>query len=126
MGKYLVEVKDLCKYYKDGSTKTVALDDVSFNIEEGESVAIIGPSGSGKTTLLEVMAGLNKPSKGQVLISGKNVHKGNDKETSRFRNQTIGFVFQMMHLQDYFTAVENVMLPLVANGTSRRSLLLGN
>jgi putative ABC transport system ATP-binding protein len=80
MDKYLVEVEELSKYYKDGSSKTIALDKVSFNIKEGESIAVVGPSGSGKTTLLEIMAGLNKPSSGKVTILGQNVHKGSDKK----------------------------------------------
>lgn len=109
-------VKDLTKVYKDGNSKVVALDKVNFSLDVGESMAIVGPSGSGKTTLLEVMAGLNSPTKGTVEIDGFNVHKGSDEEISEFRNRTIGFVFQFMHLQDYFTARENIVLPLLAAG----------
>ncbi len=112
----LVIVKNLTKKYKDGSSEIVALDNVSFDLDEGKSIAIVGPSGSGKTTLLEVMAGLNKPTKGEVVVDGINVHKGSDDEISKFRNSTLGFVFQMMHLQDYFDALENVTLPLIASG----------
>lgn len=116
--KTLIKVNDLSKVYKDGSDDIVALDDVSFTVAQGESLAVIGPSGSGKTTLLELIAGLNDPTVGEVFIDGKNVHEGSDKEISEFRNTTMGFVFQMMHLQDYFTAVENVSLPLIASGMS--------
>ncbi len=100
MADKIIEVNSLSKIYKDGSSKIVALDKVSFTIDEGESVAIVGPSGSGKTTLLEIMAGLNDPTSGIVIIDGKNVHKGSDNEISKFRNEKLGFVFQLMHLQE--------------------------
>lgn len=119
MNKYAISVRNLTKVYKDGSEKIYALDNVSFNVREGEDVFILGPSGSGKTTLLELMAGLNTPTKGEVFIGGRNVHKGSDEEISSFRNKTLGFVFQMMHLLDYFNAVENVMIPLIAAGADR-------
>jgi putative ABC transport system ATP-binding protein len=116
MKKKILKVKNLTKKYKDGHSSITALDNVSFELEEGESMAIIGPSGSGKTTLLEIIAGLNKPTGGEVIVDEINVHKGNDNQISKFRNKTLGFVFQMMHLQDYFNAVENVTLPLIAAG----------
>lgn len=122
--KKIIQVKNLTKIYKDGSESITALDNVSFDLKEGEDMAIIGPSGSGKTTLLELIAGLNKPTNGEVFIDGKNVHKGSDEAISNFRNKTIGFVFQMMHLQDYFTALENVTLPLIAFGTGIKELRL--
>ncbi len=118
--KNIIEVNKLTKIYKDGSDSITALDKVSFKIKEGEDIAIVGPSGSGKTTLLELIAGLNKPTSGEVLIDCKNINKGTDEEISAFRNKTIGFVFQMMHLQDYFTAIENVTLPLIANGVNSK------
>ncbi len=120
--KKIIQVKNLTKIYKDGSDSITALDNVTFDLKEGEDIAIIGPSGSGKTTLLELIAGLNKPTSGEVFIDKKNVHKGTDEEISSFRNKTIGFVFQMMHLQDYFTALENVTLPLIACGTGMEEL----
>lgn len=112
----MISVKSLSKVYKDGNSKVTALDKVTFSINKKESVAIVGPSGSGKTTLLEIMGGLNAPTQGVVEIDGVNVHKGYDKEISNFRNKTLGFVFQLMHLQDYFTARENITLPLIAAG----------
>lgn len=112
----ILSVQNLTKTYKDGSSKITALKNINFTLKEGESMAIVGPSGSGKTTLLEIMAGLNKPSKGKVIVDGVNVHKGSDSQISHFRNKTIGFIFQMMHLQDYFNSVENVSLPLLAAG----------
>ena len=115
--KKLIKVKKLTKIYQDGDDKVVALDSVSFDLNPGEDLAIIGPSGSGKTTLLELMAGLNDSTSGEVLVEGRKVNRGSDREISEFRNKTMGFIFQMMHLQDYFTAEENVMLPMLFAGT---------
>jgi|688.fasta_scaffold16023_8 putative ABC transport system ATP-binding protein len=114
----ILEVKNLTKVYSQGGTQITALSNVSFDLESGKSLAIVGPSGSGKTTLLELIAGLNSPTSGQVLVNGLEVSKGSDKKQSQFRNSTMGFVFQMFHLQDYFTASENVTLPLLAAGKS--------
>ena len=120
MDKNVIEVKNLTKKYRDASSEVIALDNISFSLKEGESVAIVGPSGSGKTTLLEIMAGLNNPSEGTVIIDNVNVHKGSDTEISKFRNKTLGFVFQMINLQDYFSAKENVALPLLAAGVDMK------
>jgi ABC-type lipoprotein export system ATPase subunit len=120
MNSNIIAVKGVSKIYKDGSSEVTALDNISFSLDKGESVAIVGPSGSGKTTLLEIMGGLNTPTLGEVEVEGVNVHKGTDKEISTFRNKTMGFVFQMMHLQDYFNALENVTLPLIAAGVDKR------
>jgi ABC-type lipoprotein export system ATPase subunit len=117
--EHIIEVRNLTKVYRDGDEEVRALDDVSFNLKFGDDLLVLGPSGSGKTTLLELLAGLNEPTSGEVTIDGRNVHDGSDEEISAFRNQTIGFVFQMMHLQNYFTAMENVTLPLIAKGVKR-------
>jgi putative ABC transport system ATP-binding protein len=114
----LIDVKNLSKVYSQGTSKITALDDISFSLKKGQSLAILGPSGSGKTTLLELLAGLTTPTTGQVVISNQNVNTGTDSDISKFRNQTIGFVFQLMHLQDYLTAKENVELPALANSNS--------
>ncbi len=121
--KKIIEVRNLTKLYKDGNSQVVALDNVSFDLNVGEDLVILGPSGSGKTTLLEIIAGLNTPTKGEVIIDGKDIFKGSDEEISKFRNTTIGFVFQMMHLQDYFNALENVTLPLIAKGIRKTEAL---
>lgn len=113
-----IEVKGLSKEYRDGGNVTHALRNINFSLAHGESAAIIGPSGSGKTTLLEIMAGLNSPTHGTVTIQGKNVHEGSDSEVSHFRNETMGFVFQFMYLQEYLTALQNVMVPLIISGKS--------
>ncbi len=116
--KKLIEVKKLRKVYKDGGDEVVALDDVSFSLKEAEDLAIIGSSGSGKTTLLELVGGLNQPTSGEVWIDGVNVAKYSDRELSTFRNKEIGFIFQMIHLQDYLSATENVMIPMLVAGTN--------
>jgi putative ABC transport system ATP-binding protein len=117
--KTLISVKNLTKKYKHSSGDVLALDTISFELSDGESLAVLGPSGSGKTTLLELMAGLTTPTSGTVEVSGQNVFEGNDNQISNFRNATIGFVFQNIHLQDYFTALENVCLPMIAAGVPK-------
>lgn len=120
----IIEIKKVTKTYKDGNSKIDALKNITFYINEGEDIAIVGPSGSGKTTLLQIIGGLDNPTSGEVWIDGKNLAKFNDNQISAFRNKTIGFVFQMMHLQDYLSALENVMIPMLIAGkdftTSRK------
>lgn len=117
--KNILEVKSLTKKYGDGGSVVTALDKVSLKVEYGHDIAILGPSGSGKTTLLQLAGGLDKPTFGSVIVDGKNLEDMNDKEISEFRNQKMGFIFQMIHLQDFFTAKENVMLPLLVAGKDR-------
>lgn len=117
--KNILEVKNLTKKYGDGSSVVTALDKVSLNVPYGYDIAILGPSGSGKTTLLQLAGGLDKPTSGSVIVDGKNLEEMNDKEISEFRNREMGFIFQMIHLQDFFTAKENIMLPLLVAGKSK-------
>jgi putative ABC transport system ATP-binding protein len=116
--QYLIEVNDLSRVYNQGGSSITALDRLSFKLPTGTSLAILGPSGSGKTTLLELLGGLSSPTSGTIMVNGKNVFKGTDQEISKFRNETIGFVFQLMHLQDYFTAAENIAMPMIANNVN--------
>lgn len=119
----IIQVHNVTKSYRDGSSKILALNNISFNLPEGESMAIIGSSGSGKTTLLHILGGLDKPNSGEVRINNQILNKLNDNELSKFRNKTIGFVFQFFYLQDYLTARENVALPLILAGeNTKRSL----
>ena len=113
----ILATKNLCKTYGHGDNSVKALDKVSVNIEDGEFVAIIGTSGSGKSTLLNMLGGLDRPTSGEVFVSGKNIFKMNDEELTIFRRRNIGFVFQNYNLLAKTTAVENVELPLMYNAS---------
>lgn len=116
-------MSDLTKVYKDGHSKATALNKISFDLDQGESMAIVGSSGSGKTTLLHILGGLDAPSSGEVRVNGELLHKMNDNKLSRFRNQTIGFVFQFFYLQEYLSARDNVAMPLIISNYSRKESL---
>lgn len=120
MNKAII-VKDLYKFYRVGDSVVRALDGVSFEVSEGEFCAIVGTSGSGKSTLLNMLAGLEKPTRGQVVISGRHIEKLNENELVKFRRDNVGFVFQSFHLLGTMTALENVALPLTFRGESLKS-----
>lgn len=109
----MIEVKDLRKEYCDGDVKTIALDGVSFNIKEGEFVAIMGPSGSGKSTLMHIIGFLDRPSSGTFKFKDQNVEELNDDQLAYIRNEKIGFVFQFFNLLPRTTVFDNVKLPLI-------------
>ena len=102
--------------YRLKAERVLALRDVSLDIAEGSFDAIMGASGSGKTTLIQLIAGLLTPTAGNVVVSGENLRQLDDREISGFRNRTIGFVFQFFNLPNYYTALDNVALPLVFAG----------
>lgn len=116
----ILEVKNLKKIYmtRFSGNQVQALSDVCFSVEQGEYVAIMGESGSGKTTLLNILAALDKPTDGEVLLDGKNLAKVKEKEISAFRRDNLGFVFQDFNLLDTFTLQDNIFLPLVLAGKS--------
>lgn len=112
---HLLEVNNLKKIYttRFGGNQVQALTNVSFSVESGEYVAIMGESGSGKTTLLNILASLDKPTSGEVLIDGKNIIAIKESEISAFRRDNLGFVFQDFNLLDTFSIKDNIFLPLV-------------
>lgn len=114
----ILEVNNLKKVYttRFGGNQVQALSNLNFSVEEGEYVAIMGESGSGKTTLLNILAALDKPTAGEVLLNGKNIVKIREKEISQFRRENLGFVFQDFNLLDNFSLKDNIFLPLVLSG----------
>ena len=114
----MLEVKNLKKVYttRFGGNKVTALSNVSFTVERGEYVAIMGESGSGKTTLLNILAALDKPTEGEVILEGKSLNKVSDKSLAAFRRERLGFVFQEFNLLDNFSLRDNIYLPLVLAG----------
>lgn len=116
----LLEVNSLKKIYttRFGGNPVQALTNVTFSIEQGEYAAVMGESGSGKTTLLNIIAALDKPTSGEVLLNGKSIVSIKEKEISAFRRDNIGFVFQDFNLLDTFSIKDNIFLPLVLAGKS--------
>ena len=112
----LLEVKDLCRTFRQGDTDIHAVGHVSFSMEAGEMLAIVGQSGSGKTTLLNLLGGIDKPSAGQVLLDGRDIHTLSDAEAAKLRRQKIGYIYQDFKLLPILTAKENIMLPAILDG----------
>lgn len=112
----ILKIHDLKKTYKSGSKEITVLQDISFDVEEGESFAIVGPSGSGKTTLLGLAAGLDQPDGGTVELCGQNLQDLNEDQRALLRNEKVGFIFQNFQLLPTLTALENVIVPLELQG----------
>lgn len=115
----IIELKDLRKVYRIGEEKVVALDKINLSIAKGEFCCLLGTSGSGKSTMLNLMAGLEKPTKGSIVIKGEQVDKMSEKKLARFRQDHLGFVFQSYNLLTALTALENVALPLTFSGVPK-------
>lgn len=120
----VLEVKSLKKIYttRFGGNQVQALSNVNFSVEWGEYVAIMGESGSGKSTLLNILAALDRPTSGQILLNGKDLGKISEKDLATFRRENLGFVFQEFNLLDTFSVKDNIILPLVLNGTSLKEM----
>lgn len=116
----LIEIQDICKVYNPGENEVRALDGVSLQIKHGEYVAIIGQSGSGKSTLMNMLGCLDIPSSGAYILNGCDVSHMTDDELSDIRNKEIGFIFQGFNLIAALTALENVELPLIYRGVSKK------
>jgi len=108
------------KIYRMGEERVVALDDVTLDIYKGEVVCFLGRSGSGKSTFLNMVAGLEKPTRGEIYIGGVPIHKLNEEQVTLFRQKNIGFIFQAYHLLPMLTALENVSMPLIFRGVPKR------
>ncbi len=123
MADVLFELKNVRKVYRMGDEKIVALEDVSVTFEKGKTYCLLGTSGSGKSTLLNMLAGLEKPTKGSIIFRGRPLEKLNEKELALYRQRYIGFVFQSYNLLPTLTAVENVTLPLIFRKVPKRKRL---
>ena len=119
----VIQVRNLYKLYKVGDEIVRALDGVDFDICQGEFCAIVGTSGSGKSTLLNMLAGLEKPTKGSVVIGGEHIERMNENELVKFRRDHVGFIFQSFHLLGTLNALENVALPLSFRGEQKNERL---
>lgn len=117
----VIRVKDLYKIYRVGETKVRALNGVDFTIDRGNFCSIVGTSGSGKSTLLNMLAGLEKPTKGEIIIAGEHMEKKTENQLVAFRREHIGFIFQSFNLLGTMNAIENVALPLTFQGMDKKS-----
>ncbi len=114
----VIHCEGLAKTYAEGTLHTPVFDGLDFSVRAGETVAILGASGAGKSTLLHLLGGLDTPTAGEVYVAGQKMSALSDAERGRLRNRALGFVYQFHHLLPEFTALENVMLPVLLNGTS--------
>lgn len=115
-----IQIQNVKKYYRMGSNIIKALDGIDLAIDRGEFVALLGTSGSGKSTLLNILAGLERPSSGDILYKNISLNSLSEEEITIFRNINVGFVFQSYNLLPYLTAIENVALPLIFKGESKK------
>lgn len=117
----VIQVKNLYKIFRVGNTKVRALNGVDLTIYKGEFCAIVGTSGSGKSTMLNMLAGLEKPTKGEVIIGGEHLEKMNENQLVKFRRERVGFIFQSFNLLGTMNAIENVALPLTFRGMDKKT-----
>jgi putative ABC transport system ATP-binding protein len=118
-GRVLVQIRDLAKFYRRGTETIHVFEGVNLDIHEGEFLALMGPSGSGKSTLLNILAGLDRPDQGQVVVDGQEVTRMNAKQLAAWRATHIGFIFQFYNLLPVLTAAQNVELPLLLTRLSK-------
>ncbi len=113
MSNTILACEAVCKNYYDGQLNVQVLDNLTLQVDKGQSIGIVGASGSGKSTLLHILGGLDKPTSGRVSLMGQDLSELSQKQLSRLRNQHLGFVYQFHHLLPEFSALENVMMPLL-------------
>ena len=116
----MIKITNICKVFRTEEIETVALDNVSFEIKDGEFVSIMGPSGCGKSTLLNILGLLDNPTSGSYQLLGQEVAQLKEKDRTKFRKGNIGFVFQFHQLLSEFTALENVAIPALIKGDNRK------
>jgi lipoprotein-releasing system ATP-binding protein len=119
----IIECRSLCFSYTEGNNQTSILSNLRLEVKSGESIAILGPSGCGKSTLLNLIAGLDTPSSGDVLINNSNITKLNEQNRTELRANTFGFVYQFHHLLNDFSSVYNVAMPLLIQGVDKESAI---
>ena len=119
----IIECRSLCFSYTEGSNQTSILSNLRLDVKSGESIAILGPSGCGKSTLLNLIAGIDTPSSGDVLINNSNITKLNEQDRTELRANTFGFVFQFHHLLYDFSSVYNVAMPLLIKGVDKENAI---
>lgn len=112
----MIELKNITKTYVDGQEESIIVNDINLKIDKGDFIAIVGQSGSGKSKILHLIGGLDSPTKGDIIVSGKSLSKFKDKEKSKYRRDTIGFVFQDFILEGEKTVLDNVMMPMIFAG----------
>ncbi len=117
----VIQVKNLYKIFHVGEEKVRALNGVDLTIRRGEFCAIVGTSGSGKSTMLNMLAGLEKPTKGEVIVAGEHLERMNENQLVRFRREKVGFIFQSFNLLPTMNAIENVALPLTFRGVDKKT-----
>ena len=122
----IIECRSLSFSYIDGNNQTSVLNNLNFEVELGDSIAILGQSGCGKSTLLNLIAGLDSPSEGDVLINNTNIAKLNEKDRTELRSNNFGFVYQFHHLLNDFSSIYNVALPLLIRGENKESAILNS
>ena len=119
--EHLIAARDICKRFNNTDARIEILKDLSFNLDIGETIAIIGASGIGKSTLLHILGTLDRPDSGNLFFKGNDVFLFNNDKLAQFRNEFVGFVFQFHHLLPEFSAIENTMMPALINGRSKDS-----
>ena len=119
----IIVCRSLCFSYTEGDNQTSILNNLTLNVKSGESIAILGPSGCGKSTLLNLIAGLDTPSSGDVLINDSNIAKLNEQDRTELRANTFGFIYQFHHLLNDFSSVYNVAMPLLIKGVDKEGAI---